>query len=120
MGAGRTRFMRGPSFTYASVTYSLSTSTSLLRFSQLAIADRSTFSTLGAMRLLVVRRMLIGPPHGRGTDAFHARPFVHVRLGHVQLVDVHIVIAVLAIGDRRSQHFLHIGRDALVGGPQDV
>src|SRR5713101_3403131 len=62
MGAGRTRFMRGPSFTYASVTNSLSTSTSLERFSALAIADRRTFSTEGAMRLLVVRKILIASP----------------------------------------------------------
>src|SRR5579864_497829 len=62
MGAGRTRFMRGPSLTYASVTNSLSTSTSLDRFSALAMADRRTFSTEGAMRLLVVRKILIASP----------------------------------------------------------
>src|SRR5271154_1644451 len=54
--------MRGPSFTYASVTNNLSTSTSFDRFSAFAIADRRTFSTDGAIRLLVVRKILIASP----------------------------------------------------------
>src|ERR1700683_2259414 len=58
MGAGRMRFWRGPSFTYASLTTSSSTSTSLLRFSALAMAESKTFSTVGAMRLLVWRKMM--------------------------------------------------------------
>src|SRR5580704_5163035 len=58
MGAGRIRFWRGPSFTYASLTTNSSTSTSLLRFSALAMAESKTFSTVGAMRLLVWRKMI--------------------------------------------------------------
>src|SRR5271154_4843044 len=58
MGAGRMRFWRGPSFTYASLTTSSSTSTSLLRFSALAMAESKTFKTVGAMRLLVWRKMM--------------------------------------------------------------
>src|SRR5579864_3849579 len=56
------RFMRGPSCTYASETYSLSTSTSSERFCALAMADFSTFSTVGAMRLLVVFSVVIACP----------------------------------------------------------
>src|SRR3954453_7781463 len=62
MGAGRTRFMRGPSLTYASDTYSASTSTSSDLCCALAIADCSTFSTVGAMPLLVVRRVVSACP----------------------------------------------------------
>src|SRR5579872_7372846 len=62
MGAGRTRFIRGPSLTLASETYSLSTSTSSLRLVALAMADCSTFSTVGAMRLLVVRSVFNAAP----------------------------------------------------------
>src|SRR5271170_966866 len=58
MGAGRMRFWRGPSFTYASLTTSSSTSTSLFRFSALAMAESKTFKTVGAMRLLVWRKMM--------------------------------------------------------------
>src|SRR5580658_160930 len=58
MGAGRIRFCRGPSFTYASLTTNSSTSTSLLRFSALAMAESKTFRTVGAMRLLVWRKMM--------------------------------------------------------------
>src|ERR1700722_2133022 len=58
MGAGRMRFWRGPSLTYASLTTSSPTSTSLLRFSALAMAESSTFSTVGAMRLLVWRKIM--------------------------------------------------------------
>src|SRR3982751_1432665 len=54
--------MRGPSLTYASVTSNWSTSTSFDLFSALAIADRSTFSTSGAKRLLVARRIVIALP----------------------------------------------------------
>src|SRR5262249_10133868 len=54
--------MRGPSLTYASVTNNLSTSTSFDRFSAFAIADRTPFSTEGAMRLLVVRKILMASP----------------------------------------------------------
>src|ERR1700674_3413649 len=62
MGAGRMRFMRGPSFTYASDTTSRSTSTCSNRSCTLAIADCSTFSTVGAMRLFVVRSVLSAAP----------------------------------------------------------
>src|SRR5579862_3514812 len=62
MGAARIRFMRGPSFTYASVTNNRSTSTSLWRFSALAIAERRTFSMDGEMLLLVARRIWIASP----------------------------------------------------------
>src|ERR1017187_9242123 len=62
MGAGRTRFMRGPSWTYASEMNSLSTSRSSLRFCALAMADCSTFSTVGAMRLLTVRSVVMAAP----------------------------------------------------------
>src|SRR6266850_917877 len=62
MGAGRMRFMRGPSFTYASETYRRSTSTSSDRFCAFAMADFNTFSTVGAMRLLVVRSVVIACP----------------------------------------------------------
>src|SRR5690242_2334577 len=62
MGAGRMRFMRGPSLTYASVTNNWSTSTSFERFSALAMAERRTFSTIGAIRLLTERRMLMAVP----------------------------------------------------------
>src|ERR1019366_585647 len=62
MGAGRTRFMRGPSWTYASETNSLSTSRSSLRFCALAMADCSTFSTVGAIRLLTVRSVVMAAP----------------------------------------------------------
>src|SRR6516162_3764824 len=58
MGAGRTRFMRGPSLTYASLTNNRSTSTSSLRLVALAIALSSTLTTVGAMRLLVVRSVV--------------------------------------------------------------
>src|SRR6185437_5772501 len=58
MGAGRTRFMRGPSLTSACETYRRSTSTSSLMFCALAMADCSTFSTVGAMRLLTVRSVV--------------------------------------------------------------
>ena len=66
--------MRGPSFTYASETTKSSTSTSEERFSALAIADRSTFSTTGAMRLLVARRMLIASPAFLSADQIHHQP----------------------------------------------
>src|SRR6476646_2761336 len=56
------RFIRGPSCTYASETYKRSTSTSSERFCALAMADFSTFSTVGAMRLLVVRSVVIACP----------------------------------------------------------
>src|SRR5882724_1320638 len=56
------RFMRGPSCTYASETYKRSTSTSCERFCALAMADFSTFSTVGAIRLLVVRSVVIACP----------------------------------------------------------
>src|ERR1039457_2802264 len=62
MGAGRTRFMRGPSWTYASEMNSLSTSRSSLRFCALAMADCSTFSTVGAIRLLTVRNVVMAAP----------------------------------------------------------
>src|SRR5450759_3812758 len=62
MGAGRTRFLRGPSLTSASLTYSWSTSTSSFRFVALAMALCSTFSTVGAMRLLVVRSVVNAAP----------------------------------------------------------
>src|ERR1700678_1604639 len=58
MGAGRMRFCRGPSLTYASLTNSWSTSTSLLRFSALAMAESKTLRTVGAMRLLVWRKIM--------------------------------------------------------------
>src|SRR5581483_3965538 len=54
--------MRGPSLTYASVTKSSSTSTSVKRFSQLAMAERRTFSTAGAIFLFAARRMLMACP----------------------------------------------------------
>src|SRR5438067_7691322 len=54
--------MRGPSLTYASDTNSRSTSTSSFRFCALAIADCSTFSTVGAIRLLVVRSVVSAAP----------------------------------------------------------
>src|ERR1022692_659264 len=62
MGAGRMRFMRGPSFTYASETNNSSTSTSSFLFRAFEIADWRTFSTVGAIRLLVVRRVVIAEP----------------------------------------------------------
>src|ERR1039458_5828487 len=62
MGAGRTRFMRGPSLTLASDTYRRSTSTSSFWFCALAMADCSTFSTVGAMRLLAARKALNAAP----------------------------------------------------------
>ena len=33
----------------------------------------------------------VGAAHGRRPDALHARAFVHIRFGHEQLVDVHVV-----------------------------
>src|ERR1039457_3829948 len=56
------RFMRGPSLTYASVTRSSSTSTLVNRLSQLAIAERRTFSTVGASLLFAARRILMALP----------------------------------------------------------
>ena len=58
MGAGRTRFWRGPSFTYASDTTSRSTSTSSKRSFALAIAESKTLRTVGAMRLFVERSVV--------------------------------------------------------------
>src|SRR5579883_3084783 len=54
--------MRGPSLTYASDTYKESTSTSSLMFWALAMAEWRTFSTAGAMRLLVLRSVVIAAP----------------------------------------------------------
>src|ERR1041385_3411701 len=58
MGAGRTRFIRGPSLTYASLTNNRSTSISSLRLVALAMALSRTLTTVGAMRLLVVRSVV--------------------------------------------------------------
>src|ERR1039458_6274380 len=103
MGAGRTRFMRGPSWTYASEMNSLSTSRSSLRFCALAMADCSTFSTVGAMRLLTVL-IPVGAAHGRRPHALHARAVMDIRFGDEQPVDVEVFIAVLRVGDGRLQH----------------
>lgn len=46
LARGRKRFIVGPSFTYASLTYKFSTSKSKL-CSAFAIADINTFSTIG-------------------------------------------------------------------------
>src|SRR5215469_6851653 len=62
MGAGRIRFMRGPSLTYASETTNSSTSTSSNCSCALAIAECRTFSTAGAIRLLVARSVLMAAP----------------------------------------------------------
>ena len=51
--------------------YSWSTSTSFDLFSALAIAERSTFSTVGAMRLLVARRIVIASPALLPADQVH-------------------------------------------------
>src|SRR5450631_2855559 len=57
MGAGRIRFMRGPSFATACFTYKLSRSTSrpfsVLRKFALSIADCNSFATVAATRFLV-------------------------------------------------------------------
>ncbi len=57
MGAGRIRFMRGPSLATADFTYRLSTSTSSpcswLRWLAFCNAERRTFSTSGATDFLV-------------------------------------------------------------------
>src|SRR5215471_12775503 len=58
IGAGRTRFMRGPSLTYASLTNNRSTSTSSFLLVALAMALSRTFTTVGAMRLFVVRSVV--------------------------------------------------------------
>src|ERR1039458_2581117 len=54
--------MRGPSFTYASDPNRRSTSRSSNRLVALAMADCSTFSTVGAMRLLTLRSRLKASP----------------------------------------------------------
>src|SRR5690242_12688027 len=54
--------MRGPSFTYASETNNASTSTSSFLCCALAMADCSTFSTVGAMRLLAARSVFNAAP----------------------------------------------------------
>src|ERR1022692_4877066 len=54
--------MRGPSLTYASDTNSRSTSRSSNRLVALAMADCSTFSTVGAMRLLTLRNVVNAAP----------------------------------------------------------
>src|ERR1035438_569321 len=57
MGAGRIRFIRGPSFATACFTYRLSRSTSrpfsVLRKFALSIADCNSFATVAATRFLV-------------------------------------------------------------------
>src|SRR5260370_17332639 len=62
MGVGLARVCRGHSLTYASDTTRLSTSTSFEAFFALAIADFSTFSTLGAMRLFTDCSIRIAEP----------------------------------------------------------
>src|SRR5260370_21421927 len=62
MGVGLARVCRGHSLTYASDTTRLSTSTSFEAFFALAIADFSTFSTLGAMRLFTACSVRIAEP----------------------------------------------------------
>src|SRR5258708_5890798 len=57
------RFWRGPSFTYAPLTSKPSTSTAESFWVALLIADSSTFRIVGAIRLLVVIRMLRASPH---------------------------------------------------------
>ena len=62
----------------------------------------------------------VGAAHGGRPDALHARSFIHVGFGDDQRVHVDIVIAVLGVGDGRTQHFFDGRRDALVGGAQNM
>src|ERR1041384_4525207 len=62
----------------------------------------------------------VSPAHRSRTHALHARTVIDVRLGDEQLVDIHVVVAIFRVGNRRAQHFLHRRRDALVGGAQNV